>query len=295
MRIAYYVCNIAWLDCGDSMSNIYIGRADSWFEPSQWETVLLCNDISHWLGANMESALYWNASVVSFIELAINVWAQLLFGKSIDYELLAGAGPGCRILYIDCSTRFEGFWGLFTCFVLCRDLVVLVDFTHIHLSYISRYVTGTRAIIWLTQCQWSDTVGYGSMYHMSRLWTDDIITTKQSIFNGMYCSYCQTSNISHTVVSNKIVDHSDVVGASPVSAAPTTSSFLTQQLARNRLRKDNSKTRRETLRFWDLMWLILEVWQQSHALTHWGWVTHIYVGNLVIIGSDNGLSPITMG
>ena len=26
-------------------------------------------------------------------------------------------------------------------------------------------------------------------------------------------------------------------------------------------------------------------------LTHWGWVTHICIGNLVITGSDNGLSP----
>ena len=37
--------------------------------------------------------------------------------------------------------------------------------------------------------------------------------------------YRQVSNISHTLVDNKIVDHSDVVGASPVGAAPTTSSF----------------------------------------------------------------------
>ena len=37
----------------------------------------------------------------------------------------------------------------------------------------------------------------------------------------------QTSNISGTLVGNKIVDHSDVVGAAPVGAAPTTSSFLT--------------------------------------------------------------------
>ena len=40
-------------------------------------------------------------------------------------------------------------------------------------------------------------------------------------------SYRQPSNISHTLASNKIVDHSDVVGSSPVGAAPTTSSFLT--------------------------------------------------------------------
>ena len=37
----------------------------------------------------------------------------------------------------------------------------------------------------------------------------------------------QTSNISFTWVGSKSVDHSDVVGASPISAAPTTSSFST--------------------------------------------------------------------
>ena len=39
--------------------------------------------------------------------------------------------------------------------------------------------------------------------------------------------YRQVSNIRHTLVGNMIVDHSDVVGASPVGAAPTTSSFST--------------------------------------------------------------------
>ena len=40
-------------------------------------------------------------------------------------------------------------------------------------------------------------------------------------------TYSQTSNISLTLVGNKIVHHSDVVGASPAGAAPTTSSFST--------------------------------------------------------------------
>ena len=39
--------------------------------------------------------------------------------------------------------------------------------------------------------------------------------------------YRQSSDISHTLVGNTIVDHSDLVGASPVAAAPTTSSFST--------------------------------------------------------------------
>ena len=30
------------------------GRADYKFVPSQWEMALLCNDVSHWLGANLE-------------------------------------------------------------------------------------------------------------------------------------------------------------------------------------------------------------------------------------------------
>ena len=43
--------------------------------------------------------------------------------------------------------------------------------------------------------------------------------------------YRQTSNISRTLVGNKIVDRSDVVGAAPVGAAPTTSSFSAKHMA----------------------------------------------------------------
>ena len=44
---------------------------------------------------------------------------------------------------------------------------------------------------------------------------------------SIYDIYRKTSNISRTSVGNKIVDNSDVVGASPVGAAPTTSLFST--------------------------------------------------------------------
>ena len=39
--------------------------------------------------------------------------------------------------------------------------------------------------------------------------------------------YRQISNIRRSLAGNKIVDHSDVIGASPVGAAPTTSSLST--------------------------------------------------------------------
>ena len=79
--------------------------------------------------------------------------------------------------------------------------------------------------------------------------------------------YSQAYNISRTLVGNKIVIHSGVVGASPVGAAPTTSSFSTYTRF-NGLVKDNNKTRRETFKCSDLVHLILEVWRYSHIGVH---------------------------
>ena len=56
----------------------------------------------------------------------------------------------------------------------------------------------------------------------------DIVPVEQSL---PHRKYRKVSNISRTLVGNRIIDHSDVVGASPVGAAPTTSSFSTWHLA----------------------------------------------------------------
>ena len=49
--------------------------------------------------------------------------------------------------------------------------------------------------------------------------------------NNIHNIYRQTSNISRTLVGNKIVHHSDAFGTSPVGAAPSASSFSTKHLA----------------------------------------------------------------
>ena len=51
----------------------------------------------------------------------------------------------------------------------------------------------------------------------------DKVGIMKTVGSMPYIQYHQTSNISCTLVSNKIVDHSDEV----VGAAPTTSSFST--------------------------------------------------------------------
>ena len=61
--------------------------------------------------------------------------------------------------------------------------------------------------------------------NLSIWWSHHIVKMSDN-WLGKY-GYRQVSNIRHSLEDNKVVDHSDVVGASPVGAAPTTSSFST--------------------------------------------------------------------
>ena len=73
-----------------------------------------------------------------------------------------------------------------------------------------------------------------------------------------HLNFDQISNIRRALVGNKIVDYSDVVRASPVGAAPTTS-ILDLTPGFNGLGKDNYKTGRESFKFWDLVRFVLEI------------------------------------
>ena len=54
---------------------------------------------------------------------------------------------------------------------------------------------------------------------------DIIVASQESMIIIWKLKYRQTCDIGRSVVGNNIFDPSDVVGASPVGAAPTTSSF----------------------------------------------------------------------
>ena len=63
------------------------------------------------------------------------------------------------------------------------------------------------------------------------LWVP-VCTSADLLPSGTYSvkfelKHCQTFNIWRTLTGNVIVDHSEAVGALPVGAAPTTSSFST--------------------------------------------------------------------
>ena len=59
------------------------------------------------------------------------------------------------------------------------------------------------------------------------LTNNSTIQTQRKLKFSFKKTYRKTSHISRTLVGNKIVDNSDEVGASPVGAAPTTSSLST--------------------------------------------------------------------
>ena len=71
--------------------------------------------------------------------------------------------------------------------------------------------------------------------------------------------YRQVSNIRRTLVGNKIVDHSDVVGASPCRRCSNYIFILDLTPGFIGLGKDNCTMRRETFKFGDLVRLILDI------------------------------------
>ena len=60
-------------------SSVYSNRSDSGLEPSQWETLLQRNAISHWLGSNLESALLqYSSTATGHVALAVITGTTIL-------------------------------------------------------------------------------------------------------------------------------------------------------------------------------------------------------------------------
>ena len=75
LLVTWYAMALMWRHCDDycngpqlydSLVTTWSNRVDSSFAPCQWETALLCNDVSHWLGASLESTLV-QYNMISYI------------------------------------------------------------------------------------------------------------------------------------------------------------------------------------------------------------------------------------
>ena len=70
--------------------------ADSGFAPSHWETALLCNDVSHWLGANLKPVLW-------------HIWHDIqTFSNIITFPWVCAWG-GCTVIFHDDVIKWNHF------------------------------------------------------------------------------------------------------------------------------------------------------------------------------------------
>ena len=72
-------------------------RADSRFVPSQWETALLCNDVSHWLGTSLESD----------VEMLLCQFLNAQFVLKISNMLLHNHGPLHWCMQLRCLSSYS--------------------------------------------------------------------------------------------------------------------------------------------------------------------------------------------
>ena len=129
------------------------------------------------------------------------------------------------------------------------------------LIYSCRSASGLNYEFDLTDAPWKRLIiSFSCWWLCTKYWC--IVTELISPFMcliSLEATYAQISNISQTLVGNKIVDHSDVVGALPVGTNPTTHWFSTSHLVFNGLGKDNCKAKWETFKIWNVVCLILKV------------------------------------
>ena len=83
---AYIWVHLGFYSDPNILATATLYRAVSRFAPSQWETVLLCGDVSHWLGANLESALSLFYFLVANIPLTQRTSNLVLARQNVRIE-----------------------------------------------------------------------------------------------------------------------------------------------------------------------------------------------------------------
>ena len=141
---------------------------------------------------------------------------------TLAYDVLNSAGPW-RYLFHMLNLQF---------------LIMLV-WRYLSLGNCLQPIADKNVLFWLIRCLW--------LLH-------DIICFSCTVYDTHVIkqneTYHQTSQIRCKLMGNLIYDHSGVVAASPVGAAPATSSFSAWHIdSFNELGKYNCKTRRETFNF----------------------------------------------
>ena len=175
-------------------------RADSRLAPSQWEAVLLCNDVSHWLGANLE-------------------WA-LLNCSALDKKLIASRAQ--NIEYVVFSINHSGCYWLISLNASVRRFIIFTTFGG-RSKWRDRWISGAMCIYcvicfllqqnksflmasnqikpwtkWLTFCRW----------HFQK----QFLARKVLYFDSDFSRFCSVESLNNEVAfasSNGLVSKSN--------------------------------------------------------------------------------------
>ena len=109
----------------------YAYMVDTRCAPSQWETALLCNDVSHWLGANLESALCMSKLnhacqyLVSFVLFHAIVFFLVMFwciNRRVSFRVTFVRIWLKIYMFVNFLNSDYGFWKRFL-FAMCEENV----------------------------------------------------------------------------------------------------------------------------------------------------------------------------
>ena len=135
-------------------------RTDSRFAPSQWETALLCNDVSHWLGASVESALPHDIKIqrweISTLQDHCILWLFTFCGKRELWRTSMKSYSCQSVIYFHLTPLKMKWKRLLSAFtvIACGNAHVFLDkhrsITSWHHSMLSQITRFHQTMLWIT-------------------------------------------------------------------------------------------------------------------------------------------------
>ena len=127
-------------------------RADSRFAPSQWETSLQSNAVSHWLGASLESydvcqsvgLIPWDNNPTTVYHMLHTPWGRLMSSPTCG-RLLWAEFTNIKVRYIWCIFRISQTYQVCTCAwyvydvqIYVYDMYIMIKISHHDMNTMKR-------------------------------------------------------------------------------------------------------------------------------------------------------------
>ena len=164
-------------------------RTDSRSAPSQWETSLLCNDVSHWLGTNLESALLIDYRL-SYILGTLTHWGRVTHICVSKLTIIGsdnGLLPGRRqaMIWTNAGILLIGPIGTNSSEILIAIHISLYSFMKMHLKLLSAK--------WRLFCLCLNELKKNPLIHAKNSWDQEAQPGSWCIFMDIHGCYLNST------------------------------------------------------------------------------------------------------